>query len=242
MSISWRMFSGLIVTGLTLVLLVFFVTDLFYVRSINLEGARYLTESEVFRYTEIAEQHIFWVDPDTVRQRILNASPLVANAEVQIGWPPDMVTIRVEEREPALLWSQAGVRVLLDVQGNVLRSPRDDEVFPELPQVVADNSFNEPRIPGNPVPVDVIAGTLQLQNVIAGLPPLRYNAEKGLGFREASGSWDVWLGSGTDMVNKLRVYETLRDNLLARGITPVEINVADLDAVYYCEGIEFCYE
>lgn len=242
MVISWRVFSGLIVGGLSLVLMAFFLTDFFYVRSIELNGAQYLDEAEVFRYADIAENHIFWVSPDTVRQNILDASPLIADARVQIGWPPDMVRITVEERQPAMQWSQGGVRVLLDIQGNILRAPREDEQFPDLLHVIADNTLPDPRVPGDPVPVDVVAGSLQLRNLIAGLPTLRYNAKNGLGFREIDGSWDVWLGTGTDMTNKLRVYETLRDDLLGRGVVPVVINVADLDAVYYCGSIEFCDE
>jgi hypothetical protein len=241
-TISWRLFSGGIVVGLGLVLGVFFLTDLFTVQSIVLEGAEYLEESEVFRYADIAEDHLFWVNPDDVRQNLLDATPLIAEADVRIGWPPDMVTIVIDERKPSLLWTQSGVRVLLDIHGNVLRAPRDDEQFPELIHVIADDSFNTPRLPGDPVPGEVVTGVLQLQRTASGLPGLRYNAVKGLGFREQGSSWDVWLGTGDNIVNKLRVYEALRDDLLARGITPVEINVADLDAVYYCGSVEFCYE
>lgn len=241
-SVSWRMFSGGITAALLLVLVAFFAADAFYVRGITLQGADYLDESEVFRYADIAEKHVFWVSPDSVRQSIMDATPLVADVQVDIGWPPDLVTITVDEREPALLWTQAGVRVLIDVRGHVLRSPPDDETFPDLMHVIADSSFDSPRLPGDPVPLPVVTGTLQLQNIIAGLPNLRYNAEKGLGFREQDGEWDVWLGTGTNMPNKLSVYEELRDDLLARGITPVEINVADLNAVYYCRDASACYE
>jgi len=241
-TVSWRMFSGGIVVCLMLVLVVFFATDLFFVRSISLEGAEYLNEAEVFRYAGIAEDHVFWVNPDAVRQNIMDSTPLVADAQVSVGWPPNMVTIIIQERTPSLLWTQAGVRVLIDIHGNVLRSPRDEETFLDLIQVVADNSFDSPRIPSEPVPADVVRGALQLQQIVSGLPSLRYNAEKGLGFREPNAAWDVWLGAGTDMPNKLRVYEALRDDLMARGVTPVEINVANLAAVYYCGSVEFCYE
>jgi hypothetical protein len=44
------------------------------------------------------------------------------------------------------------------------------------------------------------------------------------------------------MRDKLLIYEALRENLLARGITPVEINVAHLEVAYYCGNAESCYE
>jgi hypothetical protein len=239
--ISWRMFSGLIVVILSVVLTMFFATDFFYVRHVTVAGTRYLDESEVFRYADIAEMHIFWIDPGEVRQVILASSPVVADARVFVGWPPDMVRILIEEREPALIWVQSGVTALVDLQGRILRYPPDGESVPNLLRVVSESGVDGPPGVEAPIPADAVSGALQLRTLLAGLDLLRYHNAKGLGFREPGG-WDVWLGVGTDMPNKLLVYEALRDNLLARGITPVEINVANLDAVYVCGSIEVCHE
>jgi hypothetical protein len=239
--LSWRMFSGLIVIVLGLVLALFFLTDFFYVRSVTVGGIRYLDESEVFRYADIAEMHIFWVDPERVRRSIVEASPVVADARVVVGWPPDMVRIVIEEREPALIWVQGGVIALVDLRGRVLRYPPDGEPLPDLIQVIADASISGPPGVEAPLPVDAVTGALQLRNLMGGVQTLRYHPSKGLGFREPGG-WDVWLGVGTDMPDKLLIYETLRDRLLAQGTTPVEINVAHPDAAYYCGGIEVCHE
>jgi len=238
--VSWRFVSGFIVLCMIVLLVLMFQTDFFKVRSVTVVGATYIDPSEIFRYTDIAGLPIFLVDPNVVRQSILRSSRLIADARVTIGWPPEMVKIVVEERKPALVWTQYDIRVLLDLQGNILRQPRDEEVFPNLIHVIADQSLNEPPLPENPIPLDVVSGALQLRQLLAGVEILQYNATKGLGFRESS--WNVWLGTGSDMPNKLLIYEALRDNLLARGITPVEINVADTRAVYYCSDLEICDE
>lgn len=238
---SWRMLSALIVAVLVVILGIFFMSDVFYVRSVIVAGANNLDESEVFRYADIAEMHIFWVNPADVRQSILKSSPVVADARVEVGWPPDMVRIYIEEREPVLIWTQAGVSALVDLQGRILRYPPEGEARPDLLQVVADNSLEGPPGVDAPIPVDAVFGALQLQNIFAGVRVLRYNADRGLGFREAGG-WDVWLGTGTDMPNKLQIYDALWRNLAARGITPVEINVSNPDAVYYCADIAGCYQ
>lgn len=238
--VSWRAFSGLIVISLTFVLSLFFATDFFYVRSVDVAGVRYVSRAEVFRYADIAEMHIFWVDPETVRQNILAASPVIADARVTVSWPPNMVRIVVVEREPAVIWVQAGVVAWVDLQGRVLRfPPQDDNSRPDLIRVIADNSIEGP--PGGNVLVDeaAISGALQLQQLLPGLSVLRYNPAKGLGFREPGG-WDVWMGTGTNMRDKLLVYVTISANLQARGITPIEINVANPDAPYYCGSIELC--
>lgn len=236
--LSWRAVSGLIVVSLTLVLVMFFVTDFLYVRSVRVIGANYLDEAEVFRYANIAEMHVFWIDPESVRQNIISASPLVADARITVGWPPDMVRIFIEEREPALIWVQAGVTVLIDLQGRILRYPPDTEERPDLLQVIADSSVEGPPGVDSPIPQPAVNGALQLQTLLAGVRVLRYDATKGLGFRESE--WDVWLGTGTDMHNKLLIYEALRDDLQARGIIPIEINVADPEATFYCRSIEDC--
>ncbi len=228
--VSWRTVSGLIVLILAAILIMFFIAQVFYVRRIVVVGANYLDESEIFRYANIAQMHIFWIDPAQVRQNILDASPVVADAQVDVGWPPNMVKIFIEEREAALIWSQAGVTALIDLRGRILRYPPNGEILPELLEVIADNSADGPPGLESPIDVDAINAALQLRTLLVGIPNLRYNVKKGLGFRESG--WDVWLGTGTDMHNKLLIYEQLRDNLTNQGIVPTEINVADLNGIY----------
>ncbi len=239
--VSWRAFSGLISLGLLIVLALFFLSDVFYIRSIVVAGTNYLDKAEVFRVADIAEMHLFWINPGEVQER-LEALDVVADARVEVSWPPNMIKIYIEERQPAIMWIQSGVAALVDLQGRVLAYPPDDTVRPDLLRIITDGSLSGPPGLDAVIPAGAINGALQLQAILAGVPYLRYNADKGLGFREEPGGWDVWLGTGTDMPNKLLVYETIRDNLASRGITPVFINVANPEGAYYCGSIETCYE
>lgn len=240
--VSWRAVSGLIIICLLGVLFLFFGTDFFYVRNIRVAGADYLDESEIFRYADIAEAHIFWLDPPRIRQNILDASPVIAEARVVVGWPPDMVRIVIEEREPALIWIQSGVAALVDIQGRVLRFPPDEEVaqYPNLLRVIVDPNIIDPPLPNEVLDVNAVNGALQLQNLLAGIQELRYDPINGLGYREPGTTWDVWLGTGIDMDQKLLIYETLSNNLRSRGIIPLVINVVNPASAYYCGSIEFC--
>lgn len=237
--LSWRLVSAMIFLALGGVLVFFFSAEAFYVRSIVVAGTNYLDESEVFRFADIAETHIFWVNPSEVRQNLLDESPVIADARVQISWPPNMVRIIVEERQPALIWVQSGITALVDLQGRVLRYPPEGEPLPSLLPVLTDGSMTGPPGVETAIPQEAINGALQLQTLLAGLPELRYNAEKGLGFREPGG-WDVWLGVGTDMDDKLLIYDALQQQLAARGQVPYEVNIANVDAVYYCLNINGC--
>ncbi len=223
-----RIVSGLIVASLSVILFLFFNLDIFYVRSIAVGGLRYTSKEELFALTGIANMHIFWVDPQEVRQAVLR-SPTIADARVQVGWPPNMVQIIVEERQPALVWEQAGVAAWVDVQGRVMRQ-REDRA--DLLRVVVDGSVEGPVGPNVIIPQDAVAGALQLKAMYSNIEVLRYNPYKGLGYQDGRG-WAVWFGTGTDMPNKILVYNALVDNLLSRGIQPGEISVVNPDAPFY---------
>jgi hypothetical protein len=63
--------------------------------------------------------------------------------------------------------------------------------------------------------------------------PITYDAYNGLGWTDSRG-WHVFFGSNPkDMVLKVRVYQTLVNSVTARGLYPVFINVARVDAPYY---------
>jgi hypothetical protein len=224
--VGWRAFSAMIVVSLGVVLALFFGADIFYVHSIAVGGLKTMTVQEVYGLTGIANMHIFWVDPAEVRRSLLR-SPTIADATVQVGWPPNMVQIIVQEREPALVWEQAGVRTWIDIQGRVMRQRADRDLL----RVVSEDSEGPPS-PNEAVDVDVVTGALQLKSLYPTIPLLRYNPDKGLGYRDQRG-WDAWFGTGTDMPEKVAVYNAIVNTLLAQGKQPVEVNVVNVDAPYF---------
>ncbi|MCU0512220.1 MAG: FtsQ-type POTRA domain-containing protein [Anaerolineae bacterium] len=227
--INWRLFSAALVLLLCLVLGIFFTADAFYVRSVAVGGVRYLTKEEVFAYADIASVHIFWVSAEQVRQNLLR-SPAIASARVTLGWPPAMVNIIVEEREPALVWEQGGTALWVDLQGRMM-AQREDR--PELLRVAAKTDM-EQVLSGDSGRLDeaIVFGALELQEVIVPLPLLFYDAVRGLGFRNEYG-WDVWFGTGTGMAEKYAIYQVIRDSMVARGLQAGEINIVDPDHPYY---------
>jgi hypothetical protein len=191
-------------------------------------GLQYLTVDEVFALADIADIHIFWVDPAQVEQAILR-SPTVADVEVQVAWPPNMIRVSLQERQPALVWEQAGVPTWIDLQGRVMQL-REDR--PDLMRIVADVGVEGPLGPNVQLDADAVAGALQLRSLFPNIDLLRYHPDKGLGYADDRG-WEVWFGTGTDMPNKVVVYEALVENLVSRNIQPGEINVANTHAPFY---------
>ena len=225
---SWRIVSGLIVLALSGVLALFFYSDVFYVHSIAVGGTRYMTKEEVFTYADIANVHIFWVQPDAIRENLMNF-PTVADAQVRVSWPPNMVNIVIEEREPALVWEQNGVAIWVDIQGNIMQQYEDR---PELLRIVASDPLTEGPLTGEMLDENIVYGALQLQELQPDVEAWRYDTARGLGFRNANG-WDVWLGVGANMIEKMQIYETLTSDIIARGIQPGEVNIVNPDAPFY---------
>jgi hypothetical protein len=226
-TVNWRLFSGAIVVCLSVILVLFFTADAFYVRAVAVGGLKYLTKEEIFAYADIANVHIFWINPGNVREKLL-ASPSIADAKVTLGWPPNMVNIVVEEREPALVWEQSGTAIWVDIQGRIMAQR---ETRPELIRVATQGVVQQ-GIESGRVDEDIVFGALQLQELMPDVPLLLYDANKGLGFRNTYG-WDVWLGVGTGMPEKFQIYQTMAASLVARGIQAGEVNITNPDAPYY---------
>lgn len=225
--LSGRMVSAVILFALLVVLFLFFQSDAFYVDHIEVGGMGYMSAEEIFALSETANTHLFWLDAAQIEASVLR-SPNIAAADVSIGWPPHILQIEVEERQPALVWEQSGYRTWIDVQGRVMPQRSD---IPGLLRIVADGEVD--ALSGETaIPQEVVDGALQLKALYPGIDVLVYNAIEGLGYQDGRG-WRAWFGSGRDMPTKLAVYETLVADLLARGIQPEYIDVGNPDAPYY---------
>jgi hypothetical protein len=82
------------------------------------------------------------------------------------------------------------------------------------------------------VPHDVLAGALQLKQLRPNIDRLYYRPSSGLSYQDGRG-WRVFFGTGTDMSQKLVVYETIVEELLAQGLTPQYVSVSNQEKPYY---------
>jgi len=82
------------------------------------------------------------------------------------------------------------------------------------------------------VPQEVLQGALNLRELRPSINELYYRPSEGLSFQDGRG-WQVHFGTGTDMNQKLVLYETILDDLLSRDISPVYISVSNKNKPYY---------
>ncbi|MDW8298120.1 MAG: FtsQ-type POTRA domain-containing protein [Anaerolineae bacterium] len=247
--LSTRWLSAFIVIILLVVLYLFLTHEAFFVQTIYVGGTRYLSGGEIFARTGLIDPenptrltHLFWVDPAAIERR-LESDPSIADATVELGWPPMMVQVTVTEREPVLVWEQASLRVWVDARGHVMQLRQD---LPHLPRVIVEKPSRTLNIgacplqgteellgPGSCIDLNTVIGVLQFKALYPNVDELVYDSVKGLGYRDGRG-WMFWFGDGRDMLTKIAVYnEIVRQVYERRGRRFLEVNVSNPDAPYY---------
>lgn len=230
LSLGWRQ-ASLVMVILLGGMLVRLLTDTsMYIDGVNLGGAALVPGQEIYARSGIAGQHIFWVDPAEV-QRNIAAVPGIASVQVSVEWP-NTVTILVVERIPVVTWIENEERFWVDADGQKFKARAD---LPGLLPITVDDAASRPGLHASEeevVPAQAIAGALQLRELRPNIELLHYDALRGLSYADGRG-WRGYFGVGTDMPQKLAVYERLVEDLLAQGIQPRMISVESPRAPYY---------
>jgi cell division protein FtsQ len=231
----WRYVSLGMVFVLLSILAFLFNADLFVVKAAEIGDARYVPVEEIFAESGVAGQRIMMIDPEAVERR-LELSPSVDSAEVRVQWPARVI-IRIREREPALIWEQAGNRYWVDLNGHLMveRRPLDTLLL-----VVNEGSEIPFQCPGplcvkqDEITIDpeVVRGAQHLKTLRSNIDVLYYDPVRGLSYQDGRG-WRAYFGIGATMDVKLITYETLVATLEAQGIRPLYIDVSNPNAPYY---------
>lgn len=221
----------------------------FYLTAIPVEGVISVPATEVVQASSLAGSHVFAADPGTAAQQIMDNVPGIISATVTLGWP-NQVQIKVTEDSPIAIWVEGSNQFwvtrngrliparsqslgLLMIQSEIETSnaaPDETETADEAngEAVVVETSNPHIRF----VPRDVLAGALQLKELRPNIDRLFYRPSSGLSYQDGRG-WRVFFGTGTDMPQKLVVYETIVDELLAQGLTPQYVSVSNQEKPYY---------
>ena len=230
----WRVTSAIMCLMFGVILVLFFTSDLFYVRSIQVRGNDFLAREEIFAFANIADFHMFWLEPESVRQNVLRSSS-IADVTIELGWPPNLVTVLVQERQPAIIWSEAGNETWIDIQGRIMPAR---SAMPGLLRInVVVDAFDGPSATLTELQdldKDLVLGALRLQEFLPADTNLEYDPINGLGWTNSRG-WQIWMGvdSGAGMSEKIRDYQAYINNLDKRGIEIAELNIANPDAPFY---------
>lgn len=223
----------------------------FYLRVIPVEGVASIPPTEIVEASGLGGAHIFAADPVEAAEKIAQV-PGVISATVGLEWPNSAI-IRIKEDTPIAVWEQGGERYWVNAAGHLVPARVDvpgllhirvDDVETEASQqfldedieeetseeAIEDEAVAQESLPF--VPDEVLEGALALRELRPNIDVLSYDVSGGLSYQDGRG-WRVYFGTGADMAQKLAVYETLVDHLLAREQTPVYISVSNEEKPFY---------
>jgi hypothetical protein len=213
----------------------------FYLTTIPVDGTTSIPASEVVAASNLAGMHIFATDPNEAAQRI-TAVPGIISAAVTVQWP-NQVSIAVTEDTPIAVWFENGKSFWVTHGGSLIPARSEamgmlvieSEIPAEVavvPEEVTDAAETDSEAQVAFVPPEALAGAQQLRQLRPNIERLYYQPGSGLSYQDGRG-WRAYFGTGTDMTQKLVVYETIIEDLLGRGITPAYVSVANQERPFY---------
>lgn len=229
----------------------------YFLTRVPVDGVVTIPPSEIVDASGLGGQHIFAANPGAAAAAIAQV-PGIISATVTLAWP-NQVTIMVVEDSPIAVWQQGEETFWLNRQGAifpargaqlpgliVIEAAVDDPAAaaPRLSGSLANAAINDGPIvvPDEAVevvddtpafiPRPIIDGALALRQLRPDITRLVYRPTSGLGFDDPRG-WRVYVGQGTDMAQKLAVYDQIVADLLTRGISPTYISVSNQKKPYY---------
>ena len=235
----------------------------FYLNVIPVEGLFSISAGEVVALSDLAGKHIFAADPAAAAEQISDSPGIISaevtlawpnRVKIMVE---EETPIAIWQNEDGLFWINPDGQlfparreipglIMIEAQGRVgilgqtmveapaIAAEDDSELEADTEGEEANAAIMEIEQYGL-IPDEILHGALQLQRLRPGAVEngtLGYSARNGLSFRDSRG-WDVYLGTGIDMEQKLVVYDAIIETLVAQAETPAYVNVANQHRPFY---------
>lgn len=189
-------------------------------------GAQRLAPETIYLASGIEGRNIFLIRSAEVATAVRQL-PGVQNVQVHVRLP-NQVLIDVWEYAPLVAWRTVTTTVWLAADGSPV--PQAGEA---PPLTLVDRSGTFPAA-GNPL-VPILLQDLQvLHTALPDVKELSYSREQGLAFRTSEG-WEVWLGEGGSVADKLRLLAMARREIarLGRQIRVIDLRQGARQAIWW---------
>lgn len=233
---GWRLLSFALLLLLGTGLYLFWSLPEFRVSSARISGNQRITTEELNAALELNGKPIFLLTPAQLRERALRAYPELASVDVTVDLP-NIITVKVTEREPVILWRQDGGYAWIDKTGTAFR-PRGDASGLIVVQALnappaISTADDNPLVPAPFISEETVKALTELAPYVPAGTSILYDPVKGLSWTDGRGWQAVFGTGGGDVEAKVRVYQAMVDWLTQRGIRPILINVAYPNAPFY---------
>jgi cell division protein FtsQ len=159
---GWRLFSGLIVIAMVVLLIVVSTSSAFQVKSPHFTGLQRLGQADVEAVMDLKGTSIVMVDPNALRTKLEAAFPELSAVAVNVSLPAS-VNVTVRERQPVMAWKIKDVVTWIDAEG-VRFSPHGDAAG----LVTIESDDNPPLVQTDAAATDtILAATANTTTAIA---------------------------------------------------------------------------
>jgi cell division septal protein FtsQ len=221
----WQMNNSRIIGLLTLLLLVWigyllFRYDAFYVYAADIQGNHILGAEEIYAASQVHTLSVFWIDPKTVENNVENL-PAIKNAQVKVTLPAN-VRIKVEERQPEVVWQSGEDLWWIDNEGTFVTPKEGVEAAAGRLRIV---DTDERKVRANDtIDTAIIRGAQIIHEQKLEVEQIYHSEYYGLYYFTPAG-WPVILGKASNIPAKLAVADAMIFDLQTRQITPAFIDV-----------------
>jgi hypothetical protein len=233
---GWRFLSFFLVMLVTTSLILSLSLPMFRVHGAQITGNERISAEEINAALELNGRPVFLQTPARIREKALQAYPELASVDVTVDLP-NIVSVKVTERQPVIQWQQDGSYAWIDETGAAIRPRGEAQGLIVVQALATPPALNVPAEDALAPPPFISLETVEALKALApyvpaGMPIL-YDPATGLSWTDTRG-WQAVFGLSVDDVEtKVRVYQALVDWLLGRGIRPNLINVAYPSAPFY---------
>lgn len=171
-------------------------------------GARRLAPQAVYEASGLEGRNIFLVRPGEVAAAVQEL-PGVRDARVHVRLP-NQVVIDVWEYVPLVAWRTITATVWLAEDGAAVPQAG------EPPPLTLDDASGTFPAAGNLLAAILLKDLKVVHELLPEVKELSYSPQKGLTFRTREG-WEVWLGEGGSVADKLRLLAAARQEISRVG-------------------------
>jgi len=209
----------------------------FYIYDAEVVGTRQLAREDLFEASGLNGLHILWARSGAIESQLLEEFPSLENVQVSCSLPSDC-RISVVERQPRVLWSDQGEEWWIDEEGAIfgVQEEAGEAAHEAARKWVVRGPL--PRADDGSLDERVRVALTELWASGADIPTeFAYDPGRGLSFVDQRG-WQVIVGQGSGMEERLAALEQLTAHLESSGITPSFVDVRFPHAPYYSRTVD----
>jgi hypothetical protein len=247
-SVGWRVLSGVMVAGLLFALYFLWTAPMFTVETITLNGLGRVDQVELLAKANILNKPVFLIDPQELQSNLQGSVKALEEMTVLVNYPAEVIFEAVE-RQPVIVWEQAGVTSwwvdntgarfapLGTSEGLVYieaKAPPPPIPTPEVAEDGTEEGDSDQPANEQLLLPEMVSAILFLADYMPAETQLMYHEEFGIGWEDPEMGWQVFFGKKLDQMQvRISLYQAIVSDLDGRNRHPVLISIEQVKAPYY---------